>query len=57
MLDGAMARRAFEHMGGVAATCLRHPLVASVDVTVHKPDARLPVSLTDVSVTLTRSRP
>ena len=41
----------------VAATCLRHPLVASVDVTVHKPDARLPVSLTDVSVTLTRSRP
>ena len=32
------------------------PAVASIDVTVHKPEAQLPVDLADVSITLTRSR-
>ena len=40
----------------VAATCLQHPLIAAVEVTVHKPNAAMPVDLTDVAVTLTRSR-
>jgi len=40
----------------VAATCLQHPLIASVEVTVHKPDASMPVELTDVAVTIFRSR-
>ncbi len=40
----------------VAATCLQHPLIVSVEVTVHKPDASMPVELTDVAVTIFRSR-
>lgn len=40
----------------IAAICLDHPLVATADVTVHKPEAQLPVDLADVSITLTRSR-
>ena len=40
----------------VAATCLQHPLIASVEVTVHKPDASMPVELTDVAVIIFRSR-
>lgn len=41
----------------VARTCLRHPRVVDVEVTVHKPRAPLTVAFTDVAVTLTRSRP
>ncbi len=41
----------------VAQTCLRSPGVAEVQVTVHKPEAPIPVPFTDVAVTLTRSRP
>jgi len=41
----------------VARTCLRRPLVQSVEVTVHKPEAPMPVTVADVAVTLTRSRP
>ena len=41
----------------VAQTCLRRPGVAEVEVTVHKPEAPIPVAFTDVAVTLTRSRP
>jgi dihydroneopterin aldolase len=41
----------------VAQTCLRQPGVVQVEVTVHKPEAPIPVAFTDVSVTLTRSRP
>lgn len=38
----------------VAATCLAEPLVEEVEVTVHKPEAPLPVPVADVSVTITR---
>ena len=41
----------------VAQTCLRQPGVVEVEVTVHKPEAPIPVAFTDVAVTLTRSRP
>ena len=41
----------------IAATCLRRAAVESVEVTVHKPEAPMPVSVTDVAVTLTRSKP
>jgi 7,8-dihydroneopterin aldolase/epimerase/oxygenase len=40
----------------IAATCLRRPAVQSVEVTVHKPEAPMPVPVTDVAVTLTRSK-
>jgi dihydroneopterin aldolase len=40
----------------IARTCLRRPAVQSVQVTVHKPDAPMPVSVADVAVTLTRSK-
>ncbi len=40
----------------VAATCLRLPLIRTVEVTVHKPNAQMPVELTDVAVTIIRSR-
>jgi dihydroneopterin aldolase len=39
----------------VAQTCLGHPGVTEVEVTVHKPEAPIPVAFTDVAVTLTRS--
>ena len=42
--------------GRIAATCLRRPAVQSVEVTVHKPDAPMPVEFADVAVTLTRSK-
>ncbi len=38
----------------VSDTCLAHPLVSAVEVTVHKPQAPLPVPVADVSVTITR---
>ncbi len=41
----------------VARTCLAHEAVDSVEVTVHKPQAPVPVKFADVAVTLTRSRP
>ena len=41
----------------VARTCLRTPAVAEVEVTVHKPEAPMPVDVSDVAVTLVRSRP
>ena len=41
----------------VAQTCLRTPAVAEVEVTVHKPEAPMPVDVSDVAVTLVRSRP
>jgi 7,8-dihydroneopterin aldolase/epimerase/oxygenase len=40
----------------IAQTCLRYEAVQRVEVTVHKPDAPLPVQVADVAVTLTRSR-
>ena len=40
----------------IARTCLRYEAVQSVGVTVHKPNAPLPVQVSDVAVTLTRSR-
>lgn len=38
----------------VAQTCLSDARIAAVDVTVHKPQAPLPVPVADVSVTITR---
>ncbi len=42
--------------GRIAATCLTPEAVQSVQVTVHKPEAPVSVELTDVAVTLTRSK-
>ena len=42
--------------GRIANTCLSYEAVQRVEVTVHKPNAPLPVSVADVAVTLTRSR-
>ena len=41
----------------IATTCLADARVEAVEVTVHKPDAPMPVDVADVAVTLTRSRP
>ena len=40
----------------IAQTCLRHAAVDEVEVTVHKPEAPITVTFSDVAVTLTRSR-
>ena len=65
---GAVATRVSEVVGGeafdlietlaqrIADTCLADPLVADVQVTVHKPHAPIPVPFEDVSVSISRSR-
>lgn len=40
----------------IAGTCLTASGVSAVEVTVHKPEAPMPVAVADVAVTLTRSR-
>ena len=40
----------------IALTCLRYDAVQCVEVTVHKPQAPMPVDVADVAVTLTRSK-
>jgi dihydroneopterin aldolase len=40
----------------IASLCLKSPQVETVQVTVHKPDAQMPVEIADVAVSLTRSR-
>lgn len=40
----------------IATSCLAAGSVQAVEVTVHKPDAPMPVPVADVAVTLTRSR-
>lgn len=40
----------------IARTVLGHSPVRAVDITVHKPQAPIPVPVTDVAVTMTRSR-
>lgn len=40
----------------VADVCLRDPRVTSVEVTVHKPEVPLAVTVDEVSVTLVRTR-
>lgn len=42
--------------GRIADLCLSDVRVVDVEVTVHKPEAPLPVPVTDVAVTVTRSR-
>ena len=42
--------------GRIARTCLAQPQVSAVTITVHKPEAPIPVTVEDVAVTLTRSR-
>ncbi len=41
----------------IAQLCLEDPLVDRAQVTVHKPHAPVPVTVTDVAVTIERSRP
>ncbi|WP_152364210.1 dihydroneopterin aldolase [Microlunatus speluncae] len=42
----------------IAQTCLKqHQRLDTVQVTVHKPGAPMPVEVADVAVTVTRSRP
>jgi dihydroneopterin aldolase len=41
--------------GRIATACLTHERVASVEVTVHKPQAPMGISFDDVSVTVVRS--
>jgi len=41
----------------LAAACLRQELVREVEITVHKPHAPAGVLLSDVTVTIRRSRP
>ena len=41
----------------VAQTCLAEELVVAVEVTVHKPQAPLPVPVADVAVSITRRKP
>ena len=43
--------------GRIAERCLAHPWVEVVSVTVHKPEAEMLTPISDVAVTLTRSRP
>jgi dihydroneopterin aldolase len=40
----------------IALTCLRYDAIQCVQVTVHKPQAPMPVDVADVAVTLTRSK-
>lgn len=40
----------------IARTCLSHVRVTAVEVTVHKPDAPMPVEVADVAVTITRRK-
>lgn len=65
---GYLAQRVHEAIGSepvdlietlaerIASVCLADPLVDRVTVTVHKPQAPVPVTLTDVAVTIERSR-
>lgn len=41
----------------LAAVCLDHTTVAEVEVTVRKPNAPMPCTFDDVSVTIRRARP
>ena len=40
----------------IAVTCLRYDAVQCVEVTVHKPQAPMPVDVADIAVTLMRSK-
>ena len=40
----------------LAEVCLAHPRVAAAEVTVHKPQAPIPLTFDDVSVTIRRVR-
>ncbi len=41
----------------IAQGCLAYPVISAVTVTVHKPEAPMPVPVRDVAVSVTRSRP
>jgi 7,8-dihydroneopterin aldolase/epimerase/oxygenase len=41
----------------LAAACLANPVVAEAEITVHKPEAPVSANVTDISVTIRRSRP
>jgi len=40
----------------LAAACLAEPLVREAEITVHKPQAPVPLDVADISVTIRRSR-
>lgn len=42
--------------GRIADECLGHPLVEEARITVHKPQAPMPVPVSGVAVTITRGR-
>lgn len=66
---GALARRLMDVVEGepvdlietlaqrLADACLTDPAVQAAEVTVHKPDAPIPVPFDDVAVTIRRSAP
>jgi 7,8-dihydroneopterin aldolase/epimerase/oxygenase len=41
----------------LASACLRHPRIAEVEVTVHKPQAPVGVPVDDIAVTIRRGAP
>jgi 7,8-dihydroneopterin aldolase/epimerase/oxygenase len=41
----------------LAAACLEYPAVAEAEITVHKPQAPVGLPVTDIAVTIRRSRP
>lgn len=41
----------------LAAACLAEPVVTTAEITVHKPQAPVGANVTDISVTIRRSRP
>jgi dihydroneopterin aldolase len=41
----------------LAAVCLADPVVAEAEITVHKPRAPVSAHVTDISITIRRSRP
>jgi dihydroneopterin aldolase len=43
--------------GRIATACLADARVTSAEVTVHKPNAPIPLTFDDVAVTITRARP
>jgi 7,8-dihydroneopterin aldolase/epimerase/oxygenase len=65
---GELAERVVETIGGepvrlietlaqrIADVCLSYDLVEDVEVTVHKPEAPVPVPFDDVTVTIRRAR-
>lgn len=57
VIEGAPVRLIERLAHDVGLVCLSRPAVAAVEVTVHKPQAPIPVPFDDVAVTIRRTRP